>query len=103
MASDNCGQRLHDKATRGEVLSPAEQVQLEQWYTLQDRAESHTLSLAMRDDTLATLQAQLATALSQLTTVTQRIQDVATENDALRHDIAVLRRQLTHLLTSQHA
>jgi len=103
MVSENRGQLLHDKATRGEVLSPEEQTQLEQWYTLQDRTESHTLSLAMRDDTFAALQTQLAAAVSQLTTVTQRIQDVVTENDALRHDIIVLRRQLAHLLTSQPA
>jgi len=103
MGCESRGQLLHDKATRGEVLSSEEQVQLEQWYTLQDRDESHTLSLAMRNDTPEALQAQVAAAVSQLTTVTQRIQDVATENDILRHDIAVLRRQLAHLLTSQSA
>ena len=67
------------------------------------RAESYTLSLAMRDHTLEALQAQVVAAVSQLTTVTQRVQDVATENDILRHDIAVLRRQLAHLLTSRSA
>jgi septal ring factor EnvC (AmiA/AmiB activator) len=101
MASAYGSQHLHDKATRSEALSPKEQEQLEQWYTLQDRDESHTLSLEMHDDALATLQAQLTAALSQLTTVTQRIQDTVAENDTLRHDITVLRRQLAHILTSR--
>ena len=36
MITDDRGKSLHDKATRGEVLSDAEQAQLEQWYDRQE-------------------------------------------------------------------
>ena len=39
------GQRLHDRATRGESLSADEQVQLREWYALQDHAEAARLAV----------------------------------------------------------
>ena len=47
MNSDDLGQDLHDRATRGEQLSPENQMQLEAWYAAQDRAEMETLSGTM--------------------------------------------------------
>ncbi len=45
MVSDNVGQRLHDRATRGESLSSEEQAQLNEWYAEQDRAEAKMLGV----------------------------------------------------------
>ena len=103
MISDNLAKQLHDKATRGESLSAEEQSQLENWYALQDNAESNVLSLTAAEKTPATLQAQVDVALTQLITVTKRIREIASGNDALRHEIATLRRQLAHLSTLQPA
>jgi len=101
MITDEIGNSLHDKATRGEVLSDAEQVELEQWYARQDLQESTMLELAAPTETLAKLQEQVDSALAELLAVTQSIQELAVENEALRSELAVLRRQLTPFLTSQ--
>ena len=101
MITDNEGKVLHDKATRGEVLSDAEQAQLEQWYARQDLEESTMLKLAAPTETLTKLQEQVDSALAELLTVTQSIQELAAENEALRSELVVLRRQLTPFLTSQ--
>jgi peptidoglycan hydrolase CwlO-like protein len=103
MVSDDLAKQLHDKATRGESLSPEEQIRLEKWYVLKDNGESETLGLSAPEKTLATLQAQVDAALAQLIAVTKRIQEVASENEALRHEIAILRHQLAYLLTPQPA
>lgn len=42
----------------------------------------------------ATLQSQIEACLSQLTFVTQRIQQISKENDDLRQENALLRQQL---------
>ena len=44
MNSNDVGERLHDRATRGEVLTAEEQVQLNGWYALRDRNEAAMLS-----------------------------------------------------------
>jgi peptidoglycan hydrolase CwlO-like protein len=103
MISDDLGQQLHDRSTRGEILSADEQAQLEEWYASQDQAESGTLGLTAVEPTLSRLQAQVDAALIQLTTVTKRIQDIAAENESLRREIATLRRQLANLPASQPA
>lgn len=103
MISDNLAKQLHDRATRGETLSAEEQTQLENWYAREDNAENRALGSAVADKTLTTLQAQVDAALAQLMTVVKRIQEVASENESLRREIAALRRQLAHLLTPQSA
>ena len=101
MVSDDLGRQLHDRATRGELLSVEEQSLLKDWYVLQDSAESDALNL--NKDTLATLQTQVEEALTQLTIVTKRIQEVASENKALKREIVELHRQLVYQPTVQLA
>ena len=104
MASDNLAKQLHDRQTRGESLSMEEQSLLEYWYALQDNAESNMLpGLTNNERTLATLQAQVEAAFTQLMTAIKRIQEVASENEALRGEIANLRHQLSHPSRSQAA
>lgn len=94
MISDDVAKELHDKSSRGEMLSVEEQKQLQEWYTHQDTAESKMLGLPTSEETVMALQAQINTASAQLITVTKRIQEVASENETLRREIAILRRQL---------
>ena len=105
MVSEDLARQLHDRVTRGELLSEEEQVMLKNWYALQDRAEGDTLGIARGEKTLTltTLQVQVKAALTQLTTVTKRIQKIASENKALRHEIALLRQQLAYQSTLQPA
>ncbi len=98
MVTESLGKKLHDKSTRGELLTVAEVEQLEEWYARADSAESKALGLNGAQQSLSALQSQIDTALSRLMTVTKRIQQVAADNDTVRREIADLRHQVAHLL-----
>jgi hypothetical protein len=84
---------LHDKATRGETLTPVELACLEEWYSRLDRDEAQALAPSTSPAGLVSLQAQVQAAMVRLQMVTQRIQAQAAENDQLRREIATLQRQ----------
>ena len=100
MPTDNVGKQLHDKATRGLSLSAPEQNQLDAWYAEQDTAENALLAPTLLSPQLATIRTQVETTLAQLLTVTQHIQELTAQNDAVRREIALLQHQLAH--TSAH-
>jgi len=95
MDSGELAKQLHDRATRGVVLSPDEQAQLDTWYARQDTAENAMLAPTSPPQTLVALQVQVDTAVTQLLTATQRVRDLTLQNDALRRDIAILKQQLS--------
>ncbi|GAB4194233.1 MAG: hypothetical protein Fur006_39840 [Coleofasciculaceae cyanobacterium] len=86
MISDELGIQLHDRATRGQELTIGEQKQLENWYALQDSAESSLLESATTEPDVSELRTQVEVVLSQLTAITQRIQQITSENESLRRD-----------------
>lgn len=97
MIPDSFAKQLHAQATRGETLAAEERAALEAWYVVQDRRESQTLGLTTdSENRLTIMQAQVDGALDQLTTLTTRIRKIASENETLRQEISVLRRQLAH-------
>ena len=85
------------------ALSASEQAQLEGWYAEQDKMESALLGPTDAPQHLTGLQTQVKTALVQLLTVTQRMQELTAQNDAVRREIAMLQRQLAHVPTRQPA
>jgi hypothetical protein len=92
---DELGFVLHDRATCGEVLTEAEEQQLEDWYAARDVAEAMWLNpVAANAPDLVGLQGQLDRTLAELQAVTQRIQQVSEENLELRREIAGLYQQL---------
>ncbi|MBA3533169.1 MAG: hypothetical protein H0T73_14715 [Ardenticatenales bacterium] len=101
MSQEDYFKQLHDKATRGIALSTTEQAELDGWYAAQDQAEIEQLAKATPPQTFAMLQAQVETALEQLRTVTQRIQELSAQNETIRREIATLQRQLAKTLTPQ--
>lgn len=103
MVSDELGEQLHDRATRGEILSPTELTQLQAWYDARDRVESVQLNLATPTASTVALQTQLHSALGQMATITKQIQEIVAENDALRNEITALRRQLANRTSPQPA
>lgn len=103
MPAKNLAKRLHDKATRGVALSASEQAQLEAWYAEQDKRESDLLGLTNPPQHLTALHMQVETALAQLLSTTQRIQELTTQNEAVRREVASLQRQLNQPPTSQPA
>lgn len=103
MLLDELAKQLHDKATRGLALTAEEQAQLEAWYTEQDQQERAVLGPTGSSQRLATLHTQVETALAQLLNVTQHIQELTVHNETLRHEIAVLQRQLPLVSTREPA
>ena len=95
MTSNGAGMQLHDRATRGECLTPEERSRLEDWYASQDAQESQLLQRHGKLSDLSQLRAQIDTALAHITSTTQRIQQVTAENETIRNEIATLRRQLS--------
>ncbi len=96
-------QELHDRITRGLSLSPAEQVRLAAWYVEQDEAEQLLLKPAEKGNTIGVIQAQIRTVLTQLLTVTQRIQELNEQNESLRRETTMLKQQLAQRSTMQTA
>jgi peptidoglycan hydrolase CwlO-like protein len=95
MMSDELGRQLHDRSTRGEVLSTLEEQQLDAWYDSQDQRESELLlSSSVPTSNLSELQTQIEKSLNQLEAVVDRIQKVSAENTVLQREVAELRQQL---------
>lgn len=102
MTTDLEPQRLHDRATRGEMLTAEEQRALDDWYAQQDRVEAALLtSSPPASDT--GLQHQIQTTLDQLRMVTERIQSLSRENEAVRRENADLRKRLAQRASSSAA
>lgn len=101
MEENEIGLELHDRATRGEVLTSEEEEQLASWYAQQDAAESQYLSQSQTESLLVELQDQVKSTLAQLTTVSQRIQQVAHENETLRQEISLLQQQVAQRYSMQ--
>src|SRR2546426_5260946 len=91
---------LHDRATRGEVLSPAEIKDLQELYVRQDQEETTALAAA-GNPSLTELQAQVQIGLTQILTVTKHIQFLASENDKLRQENSALQKQLARITPAQ--
>lgn len=102
MGKHNTCQRLHDRATRGEVLTSEGQSQLEAWYADQDAAEMAALNLPVGDEDTAALRAGIDSALAEIAAVAGRIRQTSAENEMLRRENADLRRRLA-LQRAAHA
>ena len=103
MNPNDVGERLHDLATRGVELTAEAQAQLNEWYGAQGRAESAALSRPTSAEPLDVLHAQVDRVMVQLGDMTQRIQTLLAEDDAVRKEIAELQRRLASKSTAQPA
>ena len=92
--------QLHDRSTRGEVLSGEEQARLSDWYGQQDNEELATLARGSGSSSLAALRAQVDDAVAQLSAASERIQLLNAENERTRREIAALERQLAQKATA---
>ncbi len=96
MESEEFGKRLHNRATRGASLTAEEQKKLVAWYEAQDQAEMEKLNLPAAAETDASLQSEIDSTLLRIAAVTRSIQEIFSENKALREEITVYRRKLDH-------
>ena len=95
MIANEAGQRLHDRATRGESLSVEERASLEAWYAQQDSEEMALLAKATLPEDVAALRKWVGEAIARIEAVVQRAQVILAENKKLRQEIAALRQQQT--------
>lgn len=98
MITNEVGQILHNKVAQGGALTSDEQEQLQEWYVFLDREEMELLKLTAQKPEVSTLQIQVEKTLAQLSVVSRRIQELASENDTLRRENALLRQKLAHLI-----
>jgi hypothetical protein len=90
MTPDDIGPSLHDRATRGEILTPQEQERLRCWYADLDEVEMAQLNAAPAPNRLSDLQVLIQQAIAQVVVQTQRIEEIKAENTQLRQEIASL-------------
>jgi hypothetical protein len=67
MVPDDVGQKLHDRATRGEALTTEDQELLRQWYARHEQEEMAQLNAAPLPSRLADLQARVQQATTPTT------------------------------------
>jgi peptidoglycan hydrolase CwlO-like protein len=94
MISDQLGELLHSRLSRGESLSSVETEQLEAWYAYKDSQEAQLLKMPVSDVDYLALQAQIDLSLEKISTVSQRIREVSAENTILRQEIFELQQAL---------
>lgn len=94
-------QQLHDKETRGEILTETEQLLLTNWHAQQDALESAALRVeaAPEPDVIQALREQVASSLTELQRITEQIQTLTEENQAIRRDINALHQRLSQTET----
>ena len=97
MNSDEFGQQLHDKATRGVALTAQEQSGLQAWYAQQDSAEKESSGKSRREESVRGIHDEVAAAISQLGVVTRRVQEISAANEALRKEVNALKRRVAQL------
>ncbi len=100
--SDELGQQLHDRATRGEELSAKEQKRLKAWYAELDQAEAVDLGSAA-DVSGDSVSARIEGTLAEIAKVTQRIQELDRQTREVEKENADLRLRLGRRLSTQSA
>lgn len=80
------GQELHDRATRGAVLSDDERAALELWYARQDAEEAVALEAQPAGGSRAP-HMELEHALDELREVSEQVRELARQNEATRRAI----------------
>jgi hypothetical protein len=103
MIPDEIGQKLHDRATRGDSLTAEERDQLRLWYAHHDQEEMAQLSAAPVPSRLADLQSRVQQVTAHVVVQAQHIEALTAENAQLRQEVASLQRLLSAKLADQPA
>ena len=87
-------QQRHGTARRFQMKAQLLLQLLQAFLTYQDNLESSQLVISAEEKALTKLQTQIELRLSELATITNHIQVIASENELLRQEISRLRHQL---------
>jgi|SRR5579871_2615443 len=88
------GHELHRKVSRGEKLSKQERADLEAWYTEMDAEEAKTLKVIEGAPPIEELRILLDSEVHALRQTVEEIEAIHTQNEALRQEIAAMKRRL---------
>jgi hypothetical protein len=103
MNSNELGQQLHDKATRGASLTPQEQNSLDAWYAQEDATEKESLHSGGNGENVGAIREQVDAALEQLGVAIRRVQEIAAANESLRQEVSALQHRLAQSSAPQSA
>lgn len=95
--------KLHDRATRGEILSVEEQTALQNWYDEQDRAEDLLLNQNRTDSNSAISREQLNAKLSEISQAALDVERIARQNEIIRRENERLRQAVESRLLEKVA
>ena len=101
MTPDEQGQRLHDRITRGEVLSADERSLVDQWYARHDADEAAALARSSPPQDLSDLRQRVDATVAKVRTITQQIQTLTADTETVRRDVLALQRQLAQRTATQ--
>lgn len=103
MIDNKVALHLHDRATRGELLTEIEQATLAAWYEQQDQTEAAALKISAPEGSisLTDLREEIAAATNRLGEDAQRIQARTEENEILRREINALSEKLIQTASRQ--
>lgn len=93
---------LHDRATRGEILSTDEQTRLNAWYE-EDKLESEAFGQNPKADFADDLRKKTEEALARLSVAAEQTQRLTAQNELLRQENNRLRQLLAQTPTPQIA
>lgn len=95
--------QLHDRATRGETLSPAEQMVLQNWYDELDREEDLLINKNTNDSDVEGLREQLGELLTELARTASENERIARQNEIIRRENEKLRQTVESRLLERVA
>lgn len=103
MISNEIGLELHDRHTRGLVLSDEEKDILDQWYEEQDVEEANEVSLTRYEVNFPDFQRQINLALESILKMSEQLQQLIQENAKIRAENQTLKEQIAQRLSQQAA
>lgn len=92
MITNEIGQRLHNRATRGEVLPVEEQKLLDAWYAQQDAEEREQLAIGRLEERFS-LRERMKDTLARMTVLTQKMQETLAESKQLQEEFTAILQQ----------
>ena len=101
MIDDELGKQLHVKATLGEPMTEEEKASLEAWYAKQDAEERALLEKNYETFSIDELQKQIKEDWAQIVASAQHIQELTSQNEAIKKENARLQELLAKRLETK--
>ncbi|MFZ2901015.1 MAG: hypothetical protein WA004_20455 [Saprospiraceae bacterium] len=96
MTEDEKGKSLHDRASRGEILTEEERQFLKRWYAKMDLEELVSFNIPKEPETIGLLKTQINAVVARLDKTVNRIQQIVITNRKLRAENTWLKSQINN-------